>query len=65
MSRLFLAFPAWLLLSACVQSNPAQTKIYTPYGTMRYHCPPGHAMKGECYSPHAMPGQHHKHMHHK
>ncbi len=61
MPRLFLILPACLMLSACIQSNPAQTKIYTPYGKVTYKCPPGHAMKGECYSPHAMPGKGQKH----
>lgn len=48
-STLALAAFGCTLLSGCaVQSNPAQTKIYTPYGEYRYHCPPGHRKKGEC-----------------
>ncbi len=52
-------------LAACIQSNPAQTKVYTPFGTVKYHCPPGHAQKGQCVSPYAVQGkgQHHKHKH--
>lgn len=63
MKYTFLLLP--LLLSACIQSNPAHTRVYTPYGRVDYHCPPGHAMKGECYSPYGAPGnsQHHKHKH--
>ena len=57
--RMLLLLP--LLLSGCFQSNPAQTRMYTPFGKVTYKCPPGHAMKGECYSPHGMPGKHHKH----
>jgi hypothetical protein len=38
-----------LSLTACIQSNPAQTKVNTPYGSMRYHCPPGQAKKGNCH----------------
>lgn len=38
-------------LSACVtKHNPAQTEVYYPgVGTVKYHCPPGHRKKGNCY----------------
>lgn len=36
--------------TGCIKSNPAQTKVQTPYGTMRHHCPPGQAKKGNCQS---------------
>ncbi len=52
-----------LLLAGCIQSNPAQTKVHTPYGTVKYHCPPGHAKQGKCYSPHVQ-GKKHKHKKH-
>lgn len=48
---------ATLLLSACaVHQNPAQTRITTPYGSVKYHCPPGQAKKGKC---HPAGGYHH------
>ena len=31
-----------------VKSNPAQTVVETPYGTYKYHCPPGQRKKGRC-----------------
>jgi|GEM_PF-4147339 len=41
--------PLMVALTGCaVKQNPAHTKVYTPYGTYDYHCPPGHAKKGEC-----------------
>lgn len=43
---------ASVALNGCVKSNPAQTKVYTPVGTVKYHCPPGQAKKGRCVSPH-------------
>jgi hypothetical protein len=37
------------VLAACaVKQNPAHTKVYTPYGTYDYHCPPGQAKKHNC-----------------
>lgn len=51
MKFLILAIASSGLLAGCVQSNPAQTKIYTPVGTYKYHCPPGHAKKGDCAKP--------------
>ncbi len=50
---------AGLMLSGCYKSNPAQTKVHTPYGTVKYKCPPGQAKKGNCVS-HHVPGKHHK-----
>lgn len=39
-----------LLMGACaVKSNPAQTRVSTPYGDYKYHCPPGQRKKGNCY----------------
>ncbi len=48
--RDFLPFiPAMIILAACaVKENPAHTKIYTPAGTVDYHCPPGQAKQGKC-----------------
>ena len=47
-----IASLAAVALSGCVKSNPAQTKVYTPMGTVKYHCPPGQAKKGRCVSLH-------------
>jgi hypothetical protein len=33
---------------AVIKSNPAQTVVKTPYGTYKYHCPPGQRKKGNC-----------------
>jgi len=40
-----------LVVGGCVvKSNPAQTEVYYPSaGTVKYHCPPGHRKKGECF----------------
>ncbi len=37
-----------LMVSGCVKTNPAKTKVYTPAGTVEYHCPPGQRKKGKC-----------------
>jgi hypothetical protein len=52
MKQMLLLCASLLVLSGCVMhQNPAKTKIISPYGTVEYKCPPGHAKKGECYSP--------------
>lgn len=49
MRTLFLLTATSLLLSACaVKQNPAKTRVYTPMGSVEYHCPPGQAKKGRC-----------------
>lgn len=44
-----LSFIALGMTTGCIKSNPAQTRVQTPYGDMRYHCPPGQAKKGKCH----------------
>jgi hypothetical protein len=47
--RLLVVLGLTTLLAACaVQQNPAKTKVYTPYGSYEYHCPPGQKKKGNC-----------------
>ncbi len=53
--KLLISFVSIFLLSSCahhggyhVKSNPAQTRVETPYGSVKYHCPPGQAKKGRC-----------------
>lgn len=48
-AQIYPLLPVMLLLAACaVQENPAHTRVYTPYGSYDYHCPPGQAQKGNC-----------------
>ena len=50
MATLAAATLSCLLIGGCaVKSNPAQTKVYTPYGEYKNHCPPGQRKKGNCY----------------
>ncbi len=44
-----VAFSCGLVSACAVKSNPAQTKVSTPFGETRYHCPPGQRKKGNCY----------------
>jgi len=48
-SIVLVSFACGMASACAVKSNPAQTKVYTPYGEYRYHCPPGHRKKGECF----------------
>lgn len=51
----FICLLSLLIVAACAhqhtprfKSKPAQTRVETPYGTLKYHCPPGQAKKGRC-----------------